>query len=110
MPGEDGDFLEINDLQNNMHEQHLLQPQGEVYILNPLEEEPMQIANEEMQLEVPIQVGPPASPVNLFYEEIPLDQLMGPGDEGFPDQPEQPEQIVGDIQIIDDQQPQGPKE
>jgi hypothetical protein len=26
MPGENGDFLELNDLENNMHEHHLFQP------------------------------------------------------------------------------------
>lgn len=41
MPDED-----VNGLQIDMHEEHLLQPQGEVYFLNPLEEELMQIADE----------------------------------------------------------------
>ncbi|CAD6273359.1 unnamed protein product [Miscanthus lutarioriparius] len=60
---------------------------GEVYILNPLEEELMQIVDEEMQLEAPdlninINAGPPVSPINYLDDEIPLDQLMGSEDEG----------------------------
>jgi len=90
-----------------------LQPQGEVYILNPLEEELMQIVDEEMQLEAPdlninINAGPPVSPINYLDDEIPLDQLMGSEDEGSPEQPEQSEHADEDIQMIDEQQPQGP--
>lgn len=77
----------------NMHGLHLLQSQGEVFILNPLEEELMQIADEEMQLEAPnVQAGPPVppvSPVNHLDDEIPLDQLLGSDDEVSSEQPEQ---------------------
>lgn len=81
-----------NDLQINMHEQHLLQPQGEVYILNPLEEELMLIADEEMQpqMEIPNpQIGIPPSPINYLDDEIPLDQLMGSESKGSPMQSEE---------------------
>lgn len=71
----------------------------------------MQIADEEMQLDVlNIQIGPPASPVNYLVDEIPLNQLEGPRDEGFLEQPEQPDDIHmnEDIQMNEDHQPQGP--
>jgi len=56
--------------------------------------------------------GPPASPVIYIDDEIPLDQLVGLGEEGFPQvgspvQPEQLEHVEEDIQMIDGQQQVG---
>lgn len=52
--------------------------------VNPVEEglmlEPrMQLMNNDF--------APPASPIDFLGEEIPLDQLMGPDEDGFQDQP-----------------------
>ena len=70
------------DLQFNMHEQHLLQHQGEVYFLNPLEEELAQLEAQAVQNIFPpvampvIQDNNPPSPQNFLVEEIHIDQLM----------------------------------
>lgn len=86
-PIQEGDFLEINDLQNHEEVHYLLQHKGEVYQLKPQEQELMDLAdemhqNEELNLEegniVPALQG---SPVNFLVDEVPLDQLIGSHDE-----------------------------
>lgn len=67
-----------------MFEQHLLQHENEVYLADPMKEEPMDLAvgmNQE-QLQEQIQMPPanPQSPIDYLGEEIPLDQLVGPED------------------------------
>lgn len=49
LPEENANFLELNDLQNNMMEQHLLQLENEVFLVNPAEEELMELADELQQ-------------------------------------------------------------
>ncbi|CAD6266799.1 unnamed protein product [Miscanthus lutarioriparius] len=95
-PAQEGEFIQINDFQENVQEQHLLQHENEVYLLNPQEQEVelMQLADEihqEQLQNLPINLAPP---VNWIMEEVPLDQLVGPEDEGFPEQGHPiPEQI-----------------
>lgn len=87
-------LIQLNDLQNNMAEQHLLQLENEVYMLDPVlpkEENLMQMVDEYQQeminnLEVqPALPDPPASPIDYLGDEVPLDQLMGLGEDGFSD-------------------------
>lgn len=90
-PVQDGDFLEINDMQPNEQVQYLLQHENEVYMLNPQPEEQdlMQLANElhqnqQLGLDLNQAINIPqmqGSPVNYLDEEIPLDQLIGSDDE-----------------------------
>lgn len=88
---DDGLFIELNDLQNNMVEQHLLQLENEVYLMEPaLEEvELVQLSDDLHQGMINEPPVAPAPPVNWIVDEIPLDQLVGPGEEGFPEQIEQ---------------------
>jgi hypothetical protein len=60
---DDGQFIELNDLQNNMVEQHLLQLENEVYLKEPAPEEVelMQLADDlhqEMINEPPVAPAP----------------------------------------------------
>jgi len=68
-------------------EQHLLQLENEVYMMNPFEEGLMQVAVEQQQegqQELLLNVlALPHSPVNIQVDEIPLDQLIEPGEEEF---------------------------
>ena len=54
------------DLVFNMHEEHLPQHQGEVYFMNPLEEELDQIANQDAQINLGQQL-----PLHAEQEEAP---------------------------------------
>lgn len=75
-------------LQFDMHEVHLLQPQGEVYIQNQHEIESVQaeqiigeVVPQPILLDAPqfnfnLNMGPLDSPINSVDEEIPLDQLV----------------------------------
>jgi len=83
------ELIDLNEQQHNVMEQHLLQLENEVYMANPIEEGLMQAAVEQQQegqqellLNVP---ALPHSPVNLQVDEIPLDQLIEPGEEEFPE-------------------------
>jgi len=81
------ELIDLNEQQQNVMEQHLLQLENEVYMMNPFEEGLMQAAVEQQQegqqellLNVP---ALPHSPINLQVDEIPLDQLIEPGEEKF---------------------------
>lgn len=88
LPMNGNDFIELNDLLNNMMEQHLFQHENEVFFVNPVEEDLMQVA-EEMQHNLINNIPSPlASPIDHLGEEVPLDQLVGPGEEGFPEEVE----------------------
>lgn len=99
-PIQDGDFMEVNDLQDNEEVQYLLQHENEVFQLNPQEQEPMDVADDlhhNQNINIPVV---PGSPINWLVDEVPLDQLVEPGDEGFPvenDLP--PEQQAEEIQV-----------
>lgn len=75
-----------------MAEHHLLQLENEVFLANPEVDLPknseenqlLALANEEQQ-ELHLNLPAPVSPVNYLVDEIPLDQLVGPGEEGFPE-------------------------
>lgn len=68
-------------------ELHLLQPQGEVYILEPALVEEAVPAQENVQQQEEVQIavpapqvnlpGQPDSPANLSDDEIPYEQLLG---------------------------------
>lgn len=64
-PLQEGDFLEINGLQANEQVQYLLQRENEVFLLNPQEEEVMQLAD-DMHLNQIVNIPPlQGSPVNV---------------------------------------------
>lgn len=97
-PAEEGEFLKLNDLQGQNKEVHyLLQYEGEVYQLNPQnpqEQELMEVPDEMHLEENNITPAEQGSPIYLQVDEVPLDQLVGPREEGFPEEEEnQPEQI-----------------
>lgn len=68
-----GEFLEINDLLggNNVVEEIMLAQN--VLGMDPEEQALMKLADEEMQVQVPLL---PEEPLKLLDEEIPLDQLV----------------------------------
>lgn len=124
-PVQDGDFLEINDLQANEQIQCLLQHENEVFMLNPqAEEELMQLAddmhqNQQNQLDLNQIINIPhlqGSPINFMVEEVPLDQLLGSDDEDpleqevdtseQHNQPQQAQHHQGQVQIQDIEQQQ----
>lgn len=81
---QDGDFLEMNDMQNNEEVHYLLQHENEVFQLNPQEQELMEVADElHQQLDINI-LAAPGSPMYWQVEEVPLDQLIEPGDVDSP--------------------------
>lgn len=66
---------------------YLLQYEGEVYQLNPQnpqEQELMEVADEMHLEENNITPAEQGSPIYLQVDEVPLDQLVGLGEEGFP--------------------------
>lgn len=98
---------EGNDGPEQGQEIHLLQPQGEVFILNPpqnIPEQPdqlVEVANqlvEEPQMQFPVvQDEPPilpASPVPSSEDEIPYDQLLGSQQDSSGDQSQQMDQEI----------------
>ena len=85
-PLQDGDFIELNDLQGNEQVHYLLQQDNEVYQLNPQEQELMALADEIHQGDEAQAIGNnspviPASPIYLQVDEVPFDQLIGSEDE-----------------------------
>jgi hypothetical protein len=90
-----------------------LQPQGEVFILNPPPDQLVKVANqpvEEPQMQVPmVHYEPPilpASPVNSSEDEISYDQLLGSQQNSSGDQSQQMEQEIQDGQNIQQLEPE----
>lgn len=84
-----GDFLELNDFIEEVGEevQEIAVPLPPPI---PKEENLLDLANQVQEQEVaPLQF--PLNPVNVWVEEVPLDQLVEFEDDGFPD----PDQLVG---------------
>jgi hypothetical protein len=74
----------MNDMQNNEEVHYLLQHENEVFQLNPQEQELMEVADElHQQLDINI-LAAPGSPMYWQVEEVPLDQLIEPGDVDSP--------------------------
>lgn len=120
-PAVNGDFIELNYLQGNEEVHYLLQHENEVYQLNPLEHDLMELADKAHQEEEGqgdlVVLALPASLV-YWQVEVPLDQLVsseeeqelnseGQGEQGNNDneQVEQPVQEQAD-QIVDAQNDQ----
>lgn len=57
-----------------------------------MEEELLQLADNDLQpvglQPVEMEMNAPPSPINFLDDEIPLDELVGLGEEGFPNLPE----------------------